>query len=110
MNKPVFWIVLMASLMVACGSSAPKPGRGPQERLHRCPSPRPEVCTMDYNPVCAAIGDEAQTFSNGCSACSDKKVKGFYLGACPEAPAADTEDAPAPDESENEAEDEPGNS
>ena len=101
MNKPVFWIMLMASLMVACGSSAPKPGRGPQEQLHRCPSPRPEVCTMDYNPVCAAIGDETQTFSNGCSACSNKKVKGFYLGACPE-PTQDAAAKPGADDTPDE--------
>ena len=95
MNKGVFWIVLMASLMVACGSSQSGPGRVPQERLHRCPDPRPEICTMDYNPVCAAIGDEVQAFSNGCTACSDKKVKGFYLGACPESPRLETEDGEA---------------
>ena len=91
MNKSIFWIVLMASLLVACGSSGPKSGRVPQQQLHRCPDPRPEACTMNYNPVCAAIGDDVQTFSNGCSACSDKKVKGFYLGACPEAEAPPTE-------------------
>ena len=96
MNKGIFWIVLMASLMTACGSS-PKEGRTPKQRLHQCPDPRPEVCTMDYNPVCAPVGEELQTFSNGCGACSERKVKGFYLGACPEPTPVDD---PDPDDAE----------
>ena len=111
MNKSIFWIVLMTSLITGCGSS-PKEGRATQQRLHQCPSPRLEVCTMDYKPVCAAVGDEIQTFPNGCSACSDRKVKGFYLGACPGPTQADDpeqddpeQDDPEQDASEQDAED-----
>jgi len=64
---------------------------------------------MDYNPVCAAVGDEIQTFPNGCSACTERKVKGFYLGACPEPtpaddPEQDNQDNAEPDDEESDAE------
>lgn len=90
MKKRVTWIVLLASLLAACGSADPKPGRTPQARLHSCPDPRPQACTMDYNPVCGVTGKETETFANGCTACSEGKVKGYYLGACPN-PAAEAE-------------------
>lgn len=59
-----------------------------------CPDPRPEVCTMEFDPVCAARDrvecanppcDEAQlvTYSNGCLACTDEKVYLYWPGECP---------------------------
>ena len=65
------------------------------EPIH-CKSPRPELCSMDYNPVCATrdngvrcvttpcASTETATYSNGCSACSDKKVYSYVLGECKE--------------------------
>ncbi len=48
-----------------------------------CESPRPQVCTMDYAPVCGLRSDQTtKTYSNGCSACSDPEVTGFLQGAC----------------------------
>ena len=50
-----------------------------------CTDPRPEVCTMDYRPVCGERNDGNQkTYSNGCNACSDHKVIGYKEGACKE--------------------------
>lgn len=49
-----------------------------------CPEPRPEVCTLDYNPVCGYKSDKAsKTYSNGCSACSEKEIVGYKNGECP---------------------------
>ena len=50
-----------------------------------CEDPRPQVCTMDYRPVCATVGDgRLATFANGCGACADIKVGSWVDGVCPE--------------------------
>ena len=48
-----------------------------------CEEPRPELCTMEYVPVCGKLIDgNLKTYGNGCSACSDKKVIGYQPGPC----------------------------
>ena len=59
-----------------------------------CTNPRPQACTMDYQPVCATRdtgircvttpcpSSERKTYSNGCGACSDPKVSEYIPGAC----------------------------
>ena len=48
-----------------------------------CADPRPQVCTMDYRPVCAQLEDSSfKTYSNGCTACSDQLVTFYEEGAC----------------------------
>lgn len=44
-----------------------------------CDEPRPEFCTMEYNPVC---GSDGETHGNGCTACSDADVEYYVPGAC----------------------------
>jgi len=56
-----------------------------------CSSPRPEVCTEEYMPVCGWFGPDVQcirypcasTFGNGCLACSDINVAYYTPGECP---------------------------
>lgn len=49
----------------------------------QCTDPRPQVCTMDYRPVCAKKKDGSlETYSNGCIACDDQEVVGHIEGAC----------------------------
>lgn len=51
----------------------------------KCSDPRPQICTMDYTPVCGIHSDgSSKTYSNGCSACSNKEVIGYNKGACPQ--------------------------
>ena len=51
--------------------------------FHACTMPRPEVCTMDYTPVCAELQDgTTKTYSNACTACADAGVSGYRDGAC----------------------------
>ncbi len=59
---------------------------GPETpQITQCNSPRPQVCTMEYNPVCAQLGAGGQkTYSSPCNACADVTVTGFLGGACPE--------------------------
>jgi hypothetical protein len=50
-----------------------------------CPASRPEVCTMEYLPVCAELFDgSVETYSNACTACADKDVNAYREGACEE--------------------------
>ena len=49
-----------------------------------CGEIRPEICTMEYVPVCAELDDGSRkTYSNACSACSDKNVVGYQANSCP---------------------------
>ena len=48
-----------------------------------CTDPRPQMCTMDYSPVCGKKSDGTyKTYSNGCGACSDHEVVEFLEGEC----------------------------
>ena len=48
-----------------------------------CTDPRPQMCTMDYRPVCGTKSDGSQaTYSNGCGACSDPEVVEYRDGEC----------------------------
>ena len=50
-----------------------------------CPEPRPQMCTMEYRPVCAQQADgRFKTYSSGCTSCSDPTVVGYRDGACEE--------------------------
>ncbi len=50
-----------------------------------CEDPRPQVCTMDYRPVCGTLNDgSTKTYSNGCGACADVNVTSWVENACPE--------------------------
>ena len=48
-----------------------------------CEEPRPQVCTREYDPVCATLQDgTTKTGSTGCTSCSDPQVVGYRKGAC----------------------------
>ena len=50
-----------------------------------CEDPRPQVCTMDYRPVCATLKDGSiKTFANGCGACAEIEAVSWVENACPE--------------------------
>jgi hypothetical protein len=75
-------VLLAATIFVsACVSSKFQPS----EDVHstKCPELRPEMCTMDYNPVCGRFsGGSFKSFSNGCNACSDPKIVSYIPGEC----------------------------
>lgn len=48
-----------------------------------CETPRSQICTMDYRPVCGLItGKQTKTYSNGCVACSNPIVISYTEKAC----------------------------
>lgn len=53
------------------------------EGLKQCTEPRPEVCTMEYAPVCGTDNKgETQTYATGCTACADAQVVAYHEGEC----------------------------
>lgn len=60
----------------------------------KCKKPRPEICTREYNPVCATKNTsvvcvttpcpstEEKTYATGCTACADPKVIKYKQGQC----------------------------
>lgn len=75
-------------LLTACVSK-PEP-----TLMTACEEPRPEMCTMHYDPVCASTDSGVRcvttpcestvqkTYGNACSACSDLSVMEYRAGAC----------------------------
>lgn len=105
MNGVLMGIVV--SILIACGASTkPTPeepiGIVPPEEhtsvVTQCKDPRPEMCTMQYLPVCGNVAEapvckpgmdcpavimmKKKTYSNSCSACSDPKVRSYTEGEC----------------------------
>lgn len=74
-------IALLTSVMLAACNSTAKTTT--EQSLETCPEVRPEICTMDYNPVCGNLANnEQRTYSNGCTACADTQVVGYTPGEC----------------------------
>lgn len=83
--------VILILLLAGCGTSPPPAPAPPPEPepvpveslLVQCSSPRPQVCTMEYNPVCAQRADgAASVYSSPCNACADDSVTGYLPGVC----------------------------
>ncbi|WP_432454592.1 MULTISPECIES: hypothetical protein [unclassified Agarivorans] len=73
-------ILSFALLLMACSqTSAPLLNAD-----NICQSPRPELCSMQYDPVCAEVAGKLKEYGNACSACGDVEVNSYQQGACPE--------------------------
>ena len=67
----------------ACASVAPPKEIPDTKGLTPCTEPRPQLCTMDYQPVCGQLqSGEFKTYSNGCGSCTDPAVVGYRAGEC----------------------------
>jgi hypothetical protein len=83
----VFTGLLLA--LTGCGANQPAaPAPEVQQVVDsrvECSDPRPQVCTMEYAPVCARLvaGGE-QTYSSPCNACADDAVASYSSGTCPD--------------------------
>ena len=84
MTKKNIWISIGVLMLGACATAGPdKPA--PPAGATVCEDPRPEVCTMDYRPVCGTLRDGSKkTYSNGCGACADAEVVSWVENECPE--------------------------
>lgn len=73
--------LVLALALAGCAASPPS-------LVTRCAEPRPQVCTMEYDPVCGyrLAGDRA-LYSSPCNACADGAVAAYVPGQCPDAGA-----------------------
>jgi hypothetical protein len=99
MAGKLIFMTLLLTVLAGCSHAADEP---PRQALltTECTDPRPQMCTMDYRPVCAqrdtgircvttpCPSSEWKTYSNGCSACSDPNVSGYRGGSCDDDPDA----------------------
>ena len=50
-----------------------------------CKDPRPKICTMRYEPVCAVmVTGRVTTYPSACNACADIAVSGWRPEPCEE--------------------------
>ena len=74
--------------LAGCSTSGsqPAPAAPPTTSpVTSCTDPRPEVCTMEYAPVCARLESGGfRTYASGCSACADTAVVSYQDGPCEE--------------------------
>ncbi|RWB58877.1 Kazal-type serine protease inhibitor domain-containing protein [Mesorhizobium sp.] len=61
-SRQGFVALLLSALLAACTVVVDE---GPRPRP---PRPHPQLCTMQYEPVCARRGGDRQTFANACQA------------------------------------------
>lgn len=88
-------LIILTACLTACASSKIPTESETQSGVTLCPEQRPQVCTMDYRPVCATRdtstrcvtapcpSTEEKTYSNACSACADVKVLSHIPDECP---------------------------
>lgn len=74
-------IVVLGSLLSACNGAATLDTASSEGM--QCADPRPQVCTMEYNPVCAVLSSgSSKQYSSPCNACADDAVMRYLSGAC----------------------------
>ena len=79
----IIFLAIAAVALVACASGTPPQEVPDTKALTPCTEPRPQLCTMDYQPVCGQLkSGEFKTYSNGCNACTEPTVNGYRKGAC----------------------------
>ncbi|AKH69239.1 hypothetical protein IMCC21906_01561 [Spongiibacter sp. IMCC21906] len=90
----LFIIGLTVGLIQACSAPADSSDTASPKGFTSCETPRPEMCTREYRPVCGHVdtgircvkapcpSERHKTYGNDCSACADKKVIGFEQGTC----------------------------
>ena len=83
----VAWVIALF-ILAGCGNRAlqPAPAAEPEvSPIVACTDPRPEMCTMQYDPACASlVTGGVRTYPSGCSACADEAVAGYRSGPCSE--------------------------
>lgn len=77
----VLTVVALGLSLSACNGTATPHTSSSQGSA--CVDPRPQVCTMEYNPVCAELDDgSSKQYSSPCNACADDAVTSYLPDAC----------------------------
>jgi hypothetical protein len=81
MHKILLFTVILSLFFVGCNKKGViKNIKNINQQKRFCKNPRSKICPMIYMPVCGK--PTYKTYSNGCVACSDKKVNYFTQGKC----------------------------
>ena len=76
-------LTLIGLALSGCLASSPTTDDAGLSGASQCEPPRPRVCTMAYEPVCAALlAGTQKTYASGCNACADIAVASYVDGAC----------------------------
>jgi hypothetical protein len=76
------WL-LMANILTVSACSSTHQATINEMELLKCPEVRPDVCTMNYDPVCGRLSDGSfKTYSNACNACTDPHVSSYFPHEC----------------------------
>jgi hypothetical protein len=79
-SKKIRALCIVATSLLMSGYQSPAENIANQIK---CTDPRPEICPMNWKPVCGYYSDQSvKTFSNACSACSDKKIVAYTENQC----------------------------
>lgn len=85
MLRSIALAALAAAALAACTApqaQVPAPATSVAGTV-TCTTPRPQMCTRDYRPVCGTRRDGTrQTYGNGCGACADAAVVSHVPGPC----------------------------
>ena len=84
---------LVAALcaLAACAGAPREESDTPAVDPMVCTAPRPQVCTMLYDPVCALRSDGLrETLSSPCNACADDGVVRWSPGSCEDQDATES--------------------
>ena len=87
-KKLMLTLVTLAGLITACATTSSEEQNNINNEpgaldLILCEEPRPQICTREYDPVCATLEDgTTKTAATGCTSCSDPAVVGYKKGAC----------------------------
>lgn len=92
-----FYTVVIVVFCAACQTPdmASSSGATQQRLATSCSDPRPEVCTMVYQPVCGGVKvkdcvgtscevETERTYPSACAACADSSVAHYREGECVE--------------------------
>ncbi len=82
MMMSIIKMLLLATFLLSSLTNA-HDTNGTGKQVTSCKEPRPQMCTMDYTPVCGLLdGKTIKAYSNACSACSDNKVGVYIANKC----------------------------
>ena len=79
--------LLLSTLLLLAACSASSPPAPIQSLTSQCSEPRPQVCTMEYDPVCGELATGGrEDYSSPCNACAHDEVRSFERGTCDASP------------------------
>ncbi|MGD8934395.1 MAG: hypothetical protein PVF35_06430 [Gammaproteobacteria bacterium] len=77
-----FKLIVIGLYLAPITGCTHQPAINPED-MTLCSNPRPEICTMEYEPACGySDNGESRNFASACTACSDITVVGYLPGEC----------------------------